>query len=79
MLSAFAQINLSSGHLIVNPLRLHELKIKELSEEDFMRYFNEGDGDNEVNNYFCKSVLKLPISITATFESSHSYVKLSLQ
>ena len=76
MLSAFSRINLPSGHLTVNPLRVNELKINELSEEDLMRYFNEeGDTENEVNNYYYKAVLKLSTSITATFESSHNYVK----
>lgn len=75
MLSAFSQINLSSGHFTVNPLRLNELKIIELTEEDMMRYFNEGDTENEMNNYYCKAVLKLSTSIIATFESSHNYVK----
>lgn len=71
MLSAFSQINLSSGQFTVNPLRLDELKINELSEEDIMRYFNDED---EMNNYYCKAVLKLSFSITATFESSNNYV-----
>lgn len=71
MLSAISQINLSSGQFTVNPLRLDELKINELSEEDMMRYFND---ENEMNNYYCKAILKLSFSITATFESSHNYV-----
>lgn len=75
MLSSFSRINLSSGYLTVNPLRVNELKITELSDEDFMRYFNEGDAEIEANNYYYTAVLKLATTVTATFESDHNYVK----
>lgn len=74
--AAFSRINLNSGPLTVNPLRLNELKINEISQEDLMRYFNEGDTENVDNDYYCKAVLKLSTSITAAFESSHNYVNV---
>lgn len=73
--AAFFRINLPSGHLIANPLKLDEVKINEISEDDMMKYFNEDDGiEKETNNYYFKAVLKLAMSITATFESNHNYV-----
>lgn len=89
MLSAFSRIQLTSGPITVNPLVIPELKVVELSDEDFMKHFYsfEGDGEeasenenNKVvgqlmkNDYYCKAVLKLPTSITATFESNPNYV-----
>lgn len=73
MLSAFSRINLSSGnHLTVNPLRLSEVKVNELSQEDLMRYSREEDADYK--DYYCKAVLKLATFVNATFESDYSYV-----
>ena len=85
MLSAFSHIQLTSGPITVNPLILNYLKVLELSEEDFLKYFyslEEGNHDdhNSVvgelmkNDYYCKAVLKLPLSLTATFESNPNYV-----
>lgn len=88
MLSAFSRIQLTSGPITVNPLIIPELKVVELSDEDFLKYFYSLDGDEEEEgnenikmmeqlmktDYYCKVVLKLPTSITATFESNPNYV-----
>lgn len=88
MLSSFSRIQLTSGPITVNPTILFNLKIVELSDEDFFKYFYSlancnGDGVEEYknvaehligNDYFCKAVLKLPISVCATFESNPNYV-----
>lgn len=86
MLSSFSRIQLSSGPITLNPLILAHLKVAELSDEDFLKYFYSLDcdgGEDDYNNlaenlirndYYCKAVLKLPSSVTATFESNPNYV-----
>ena len=86
MLSAFARLKLNSGEqLIVKPLCISELKINEFSQDDLMRYFSGVDGvdvdmdnDNFKNDYYCKAVLKLTTSVTATFESTFNYMFFKL-
>lgn len=81
MLSAFSRIQLTSGPITVNPLILPELKVVELSDEDLLKHFYSfeseyGDGIcvTEHNDYYCKAVLKLSTTVTATFESDSNYV-----
>ena len=86
MLSAFSRIQLTSGSITINPLILPELKIVELSDEDFLKHFYSLNGEEDYNecafveehlmnnDYYCKAVLKLSTSITASFESNPNYV-----
>lgn len=79
MLSAFSKIDLVSTNLVLKPLKINNLLINELIEEDFLFYFDEDAADINSNAYFSIAMLKIPLSMNMAFESRSNYVNTQLK